>query len=250
MAKTRCIFCGSIAARSKEHVWPLWLQEAVDAQDHVAAWVHRSIVGGAVSRRVQNTASIVLGQVCSSCNNGWMSELESRVAPIVQALLREVSSTTLSAEDAGLLALWAFKTAIALNAASNYRRIVPDEHFRLLYSNREVPPWVVVDAAHLRSNQRLTSAQSQHFVGVVKGDTQRALSLIETSGYNIVLGVGSVAFRVAHLPVPEHVTVADVELPNRTKRLWPSAGGIVLNRELGFSNLRDFAVALTFGHKA
>src|SRR5688572_7184046 len=210
MRTIRCVFCSETATRSKEHVWPQWLQDALSVRENVSAWVHRSVVGNAVSRRVQNTASILLGHVCGQCNNGWMSEIEGGVRVLMQSLLPEVAGRTLSAKEATDLALWAFKTAIVLNASSNYRRIVPQAHFEYLYANRQVPLSVVVDTAHLGGNEGVTSTQSQHFVGAVSGDTEGALSQIRTSGYNIALGVGALAFRVVHLPVPNHVVLPEL----------------------------------------
>src|SRR5262249_46312888 len=157
------------------HVWPQWLEDVLGVRGKVSAWVHRSVAGKAVGRRVQNTASVVLGQVCGDCSHGWMSELEGRVSPLVQSLLPGIVGKTLPADDAGTLVIWAFKTAIVLNAASNYRHIVPEEHYAHLYSTQQIPARVVVDASSLRDNLGVTSVQSQHFTGVVKGDTQPAL---------------------------------------------------------------------------
>lgn len=250
MGRTKCIFCRKTTTRSKEHVWPQWLEELLGVQGKISAWVHRSVTGNAVSRRIQNTASIVLGQVCGECNNGWMSELENQVRPLVQSMLPGVIGRTLSAADAGTLARWAFKTAIVLNAASNYRHIVPEAHYAHLYSTRQVPARVVVDASSFHGNLGVTSVQSQHLNGVIKGDALLALDQIRRSGYNIGLGVGPIAFRVAHLPIQDHILVTDIEQPNRTRRLLPATKAVTFDPVAGFDDLQDFAMALTFRHEA
>lgn len=152
MARIQCRFCRRKADRTREHVWPQWLQDSLNCRDDVRALVHRSISGGVSSRRVQNTASMVLGGVCAECNNGWMSELETRTVPVIGRMLSEERRPTLTGEDATTLALWSFKTAIVLNASSNYRRIVPDVHFRHLYDTRSIPLGVFVDVARIEDN--------------------------------------------------------------------------------------------------
>jgi len=231
-------------------VWPQWLQAELGVRANVAAWVHRSISGGAVSRRIQNTASILLGSVCAECNNGWMSELESRAAPVIRKLLAAPAEATLAIDEASALALWAFKTAIVLNASSNYRRIVPDDHFRFLYMQQAIPPLVVVDSARFETNRRLTSLQSQHFIGVVEGDSNQALDQIRNSSYNIVLAVGCLGLRVVHFPLRGHHLVSDFEQKKRTRRLWPVSEPVAFDVNAPFGELMDFEMSLAFGPEA
>lgn len=247
MARTACCFCRRKADRAREHVWPQWLQDALNCRADVRALVHRSFDGGVSSRRIQNTASMILGGVCAKCNNEWMSELETHTVPVVTLLLSELGNHELTSEDAATLALWSFKTAIVLNASSNYRRIVPDTHFWYLHDTRSIPAGVFIDVARIGCDGTLSSRQSQHFMGMVNGSATDALEEMRASCYNILLGIASFGIRVAHLPLLDHHVVSDLEQPDRTRRLWPSTTEPVsLDFGAIFQNLEEFEMALSF----
>ena len=51
--------------------------------------------------------------VCSTCNNGWMSELETEAKPTLGPIVQDLS-IQLDLEDQTKIARWAFKTTIVL----------------------------------------------------------------------------------------------------------------------------------------
>jgi hypothetical protein len=55
-------------------------------------------------------------RICGSCNNGWMSELESRVRKTMGGLINDIS-LVLNREQQQSLALWASKTAMVIEGA-------------------------------------------------------------------------------------------------------------------------------------
>src|ERR1700722_17266728 len=74
-----CAFCHKPATKwSEEHAIPQWLLDyfGITAQDQTFQGYAKS--GGEVEKkRIHATHRLVEGRVCSSCNNGWMSDLET-----------------------------------------------------------------------------------------------------------------------------------------------------------------------------
>lgn len=138
MSTILCIFCGQHGPRAKEHIWPDWLLRHLGLEKSIMANTHFAIDGGSVSKRRQSASSMVYGGICAACNNRWMSQFESSAKPIIAELISSHSSKGVLLEnDAKVLALWAFKTAIVLNAGTPYRNIVSEEHYRYLYKKRD-----------------------------------------------------------------------------------------------------------------
>ncbi len=103
-----CIFCNGRAS-TIEDAWPLWLvgllgrippgrMEAERAGQETRIWKAEK-----PELRVKN--------VCDHCNNGWMSDLENRVKPIIKALFTK-ESVTLDSYDQTTLTVWSLKTAM------------------------------------------------------------------------------------------------------------------------------------------
>jgi hypothetical protein len=65
-----CLFCGSTASVSREHVIPRWVNKELGIRGVVE---ERS----GTARRL-DALSVVLPQVCIECNTGWMHKLERR----------------------------------------------------------------------------------------------------------------------------------------------------------------------------
>ncbi len=105
MTKRKCLFCSN-GANSKEHVWPQWILQVLPARRPV-----RQRLG--TGKEVSYSGEFKLKGVCTTCNNGWMSELETEVKPILSPIVQDLS-IQLEIEDQKKLALWAFKTAIVL----------------------------------------------------------------------------------------------------------------------------------------
>jgi hypothetical protein len=105
MAKRKCLFCNE-DANSKEHVWPQWILKLLPSRRPV-----RQRLG--TGKEVTYSGDFKLKGVCSTCNNGWMSELETEVRPILGPMVQDLS-IQLDLEDQKKIARWAFKTAIVL----------------------------------------------------------------------------------------------------------------------------------------
>lgn len=137
---------------------------------------HVSETGTQISTRKHLFGTLVNGLVCKKCNNGWMSLLETECQSHVVSLMnlmctddelklalmlidRELMFLN---ENSFVVAKWAFKNAILLNWAVNYRKLVPREHFRLLYKG-QIPQGVHIDLAFTSDCSPLSWRQSSSF---------------------------------------------------------------------------------------
>ena len=111
-----CIFCGA-AELTKEHIFPRWL----------AAVLTPAVVGKNVtSERTQRSAhrkgrqewsagdvaGFTARLVCASCNNGWMSDLETRVQPVLSTMIAGHPTTLAPAAQLDLAAWTAMKAFV------------------------------------------------------------------------------------------------------------------------------------------
>jgi hypothetical protein len=78
---TPCAFCGSTGSLSTEHVVPRWLRKAMVISGPVNEYSRATYVGAA------ETLAVVFHEVCTSCNSGWLSTLETATQPVLEPLL-------------------------------------------------------------------------------------------------------------------------------------------------------------------
>jgi hypothetical protein len=87
----RCISCYSSGPLSNEDAWPLWLNEILELMvpDGAKANVLIETTRG-FSTQIHDVPGIHPAKnrkVCGQCNNGWMSQLESDVKPVLTPLI-------------------------------------------------------------------------------------------------------------------------------------------------------------------
>ena len=107
-----CMFCeGPVSTR--EDAWPLWLLRKVGADRPGEISGQRGGAGLRTWRVAKSSFRVRF--VCRACNNGWMSDLESRSKPVIEPVLGDVVQV-LNAKDQRTLAVWAVKTAMVYEA--------------------------------------------------------------------------------------------------------------------------------------
>lgn len=123
-----CYFCdGRDVQDSREHIVPRWLHAALDMAGQELRPEYYSGADRSGGRDLPKpthgrgeipAASLVTKGICTDCNNGWMSALESGFQPFVAAK-DDVAP--------GVVAQWFIKTAFVLNVSQNTRLLVPRE---------------------------------------------------------------------------------------------------------------------------
>jgi hypothetical protein len=106
----KCIFCGGIPI-SKEHVWAEWMRPYLPSGEGSQSVKASNVLSGqVVSRkgpldRKGDARSQKLKVACESCNNGWMSQLQSQTKPVLLPLLLR-DHKTLGPAEQQTLATW------------------------------------------------------------------------------------------------------------------------------------------------
>jgi hypothetical protein len=132
--KHLCIFCGS-RANSDEHVWPKWLARIMEQlpgtnKNLVAI---RTNQHGERNRWERSTPELVTKSVCKvRCNEGWMSDLEKSVEPILRPMING-EEQTLTGEQQHIIAVWMLKGGMVLDSMSSQATFYEEAerfHFR------------------------------------------------------------------------------------------------------------------------
>lgn len=151
MTKTVCAFCAQPNKISAEHIWGRWIGPLLGVG---TLTIIDKIMGdteptGATHRIWREPAGrdISFGSPelshrvkapCELCNNGWMSNLETAVAPIITPMIRSSFPISLTAESQLLLATWITKTAMMCEYLGPVCYFTGDERRSLMQDKR--PP--------------------------------------------------------------------------------------------------------------
>jgi hypothetical protein len=129
MTVKRCVFCSGTPL-TREHVLPRWL-----AQELPGRGEHLHTRGEESRRYIGDAFDVAAKCVCSSCNSGWMSRLESHARPVLRPLL----GGRPGALDPFLqlpAATWAFKTALMVEKTTLGLSCVPDDFYADFFHQR------------------------------------------------------------------------------------------------------------------
>ena len=109
-----CIFCGG-TEMSKQHIWPAWAARMLNEDGPWRHFMQTEHDGEKLDPRswLRDPFEETTNAVCRTCNNGWMSALEDRAKPHLEAMLR-LETRELDPEGQGTLAAWALQTALIL----------------------------------------------------------------------------------------------------------------------------------------
>jgi hypothetical protein len=191
--------------RGKEHIWPLWIHEFDDTTDSkLQIGRHVGLLSnfGLIDERTQSSNSFVFGHVCQDCNTGWMSRLEDDAAPMIKDVADNSSDAKQwSAEQAQTVATWTFKTALMINAGTNYKRIVPKVHYRNLYNRKKPPHGVKIEIALAKDmiiGREFQQSQNVSIVGPNKIVLEKQKHL--RKAYVIGLALKHLMLRVSYWP--------------------------------------------------
>jgi hypothetical protein len=215
-----CWFCPATSGRkSKEHIFPQWLSAHYGARTEVVT-PHRvsAMTGKLLSERPPKPLSgFKCGDVCGDCNNGWMSQLEDRVRPILTADKR---TGRLTLDEAGVLAHWFVKTAAVLNVSQPYRLLFPARDRHALATG--IPERAMARIFKARTQNGLVDwvqgAPSGSFSP--KGVPNEVATSLQERTLMTHIRVGDLVGVVILVPAPLSVTKAVIE-HDASRRIWP-----------------------------
>lgn len=211
-----CIFCDGPAS-TKEDAWPHWLMRLLGGNIGIIE-AERS----GKEPQSWRASGLRVKFICSNCNNGWMSQLENRVKPIVESLFSE-KRVTLDSHDQATLAAWSFKNAMVFEALRLNRSWFFDESERRSLRLAQQPvPWTSVWIA------KCVDYGGDFCLGVdLKGVA--GASPNEVKVYLTTMSFGPLAIQVLSGKLPEAVmlnTTVTADLrpepwDRTTLRIWP-----------------------------
>ena len=209
---------------------PVWTGTVIPGS---GPWVHRHVErhGNQPIREWRKKVPDLRCRVpCEQCNNGWMSQLERDVKPVLTPLIQGYH-TRLGPHHLEPLSYWALKTSLMLDRCSDAsRQNIPESEFIALYARRSVLP-----SAYVWLGRCAVARGSWFQARTLDMDTKDAL----TRGYGATLWVGHAVFQVISIQVRGQVKLIlkpDVSKdlapiwPRNFKLDWPATPDLTLRQ--------------------
>jgi hypothetical protein len=213
-----CMFCQEQVS-SREDIWPQWLTKRFPLSDASRMEAERG--GHKLGTWQTKTPQLLPAKcVCGNCNNGWMSKLENEMKPIVDSILDE-QFRALDVSSQAVIAVWAIKTAMALEALYLERGF--------FYSENERQNMRAVSAIPERTSIWIGKCVNQPNIYSAGKDLRTAPGGKEVKAFVTTMAFGSLALQVvsiritANLPKEMQVTYDTREGPwdKILLRVWP-----------------------------
>jgi hypothetical protein len=252
----RCIFCGGLGL-TKEHLWADWLRRYLPRQmpRHTTrgAFVHPHLEDQiAIERRSGDFYSRRVRCVCATCNNGWMSRLQSSAKPFLIPFLTG-QPTSLNKRERRIISAWIAMMVMVGEYATKEFIAIP-ERDRLYLRREQKPPshWRIWIGAHncqefpLYSHNVLSLAKEK-----IEGAPDDFVPPPNTQTTTICLGDYLVIYVMSSIIAREYVRrwVLPPQIGRGMLQIWPigiRSGGDV--RWAPFPRLTDKGLALLANH--
>jgi hypothetical protein len=243
-----CLFCGhdfdpkgGPREKTDEHVFPDWSRPYLqkDESERGSHWHWKQSGEEREERTFRGVpAQQTIGDVCKLCNNGWMSDIETRVKPYLVPAMQG-KGRTFGKQGQLELATWALKTALVIGAKGGYvptpaeflrdfeRKRRPEAKARVWIGATPQDEWTYIDSRRLKV--------------VSKGDEPPAAA----NAHVTVLAIGHVAFYVVGWSVRKpRMEFVYRDFGGSLRPIWPSRGPVdwpppqILSRK-GLDRLAD-----------
>jgi hypothetical protein len=130
-----CIFCQRKGKASREHLWPRWAQGTLDQEAHNKL-VRHSIEPHDQPHTVWDARifSATIKEVCRSCNNGWMSQIEAEAKLFAEPLIRGEEGILIRPDEAQwAIARWAYLKVLLFERIDKRQRLLPFGCYQEMY---------------------------------------------------------------------------------------------------------------------
>ena len=184
----QCAFCPHSASLTAEHIIPQWMESLFPGKSNVKYKDGKGRTSEWESEKIDWKARVV----CATCNNGWMSNIESQHAmpALTPLIVGETSGIPITQELARSLALFAFKTAVVMDHA--HHRGEPWFSKRLRYAFREhqtISSGVEMWMCGTHGRRRAIDLHSGYFSG-------NLTPTYPVQSYVCTVGIGHLVFQV------------------------------------------------------
>jgi hypothetical protein len=143
-----CIFCGG-GNLSKEHVWPAWARKIfIEGPNPAHHEFHNTFANkgsfvkeAKLQTREGSTFTKKIRVVCRTCNNDWMSRLETAAKPILIRLITG-QPTVLDTDQQTLLAQWIALKVMITEWNQPKDAMIPSVDRKAFMDNLTIPPYL------------------------------------------------------------------------------------------------------------
>ncbi|MGY0800140.1 hypothetical protein ACW7G0_13950 [Lysobacter sp. A286] len=235
-----CIFCGRYGNKSKEHFYPDWLSDffATGGIHNTATLMTQRGDApkelAAESRRQGHLITKKFRVVCVSCNNEWMSQIESAVKPILVAGING-TEFSLDREQQHNLATWVCLKAMVCEHSDPGLESTPFVDRQVFYTERLIPGYFrIYIGAHSTSSETWLYRHSAT-ISFSKRPSPPLLDGLQRNVQTVTFILGRLVFHVLAARVDEFRLDEDLAYPGLT-RLWPVSSNEINIRGLRFLN--------------
>jgi hypothetical protein len=161
--------------------------------------------------------------VCTSCNNGWMSALESQVQPILTPMLHD-EPRMLNAAEQFLLATWGTKTMLTMQGANiGGERVVAADRYQWFFEHQMPLPGSHAWLCRYTDHSRWPLSVHQWGMSVrAEGDPAPERE-DPINGFGVAFAIGPVVLWLFGYDLPgEPRTSADSDQGHLL--IWPAVG--------------------------
>jgi enamine deaminase RidA (YjgF/YER057c/UK114 family) len=172
--------------------------------------------------------------VCSRCNSGWMSTVETQARPVLSKLIRG-QKTELAATDTEAVATWAVKTAMMVHLTSVEGIAAFGDVYKTFFNDRRPPSNAVVWVAATGAEDW---ALRSEMVSALVGTDQDSVTVADpVNTTSVTLGLGRL---LLHVLLTARTSVSYPPLddihPEAVLRIWPDPAPITLPPPLWLVN--------------
>jgi len=140
-----CIFCFERSKLSKEHIFPSWLRNVYEP--HFLKHIHtltrpssyetEALIHSEDNQIQNDVYHTVVRNVCESCNNGWMSDLQANAKLIVKRLA-DGHWDNFTDDEQYILTRWSIM--LSINFQSFGRQLIAKPYQRADLRKGKIPP--------------------------------------------------------------------------------------------------------------
>ncbi len=223
--KIDCFFCGRHGIRAREHVFAkTWLDELQAGQERIVL-DRRSFEDDTLEdTRKHRYDSLTCGDVCGSCNSGWMSDLEGAIKPWIVGIKEKADLSSLQGPPRRLtFSRWALKTACVIDRIEGMFEIPAHIPRQLTELREAVPQYVHVLAGWQPYEGRALFSLSQRnkWIKYPREASEPGPAPLPSEGwFKVAFSIGCLLVLVAGVPSADYqlvVGTGGIHVP-----IWPS----------------------------
>lgn len=170
-----CIFCPN-EANSNEDMFPCWTLRYVKTGQPLQRQVGNAPV------TVTEEQEVRIPCVCETCNNGWMSRLETKVQKYMKPMI-DGDPMSLDRDYQKGLAEWTVKTAMVSDAIDQHPRFFTDAECHAFKHDRTMPHGIEVVAGRFTGRSR--DAGGSDFTLVIPPDNK---TVVRGHAFTVMVG--------------------------------------------------------------